>query len=847
MENSDIRLPRWIRPSRYRLHFEVYPLPAKFEGSAEIDLVLDRAVEEIQLHAAELEVTQAAIGEERLGITLRPEVERVALRLPKPQGPGEIRLSLRFQAPLQKGLRGLYRATAGDRAMAFTQFEPADARRAFPCFDEPDFKAIFEISATVPEGLQVISNGPLVADEAAGAGKRRWRFAPTPLISTYLVALGIGDLAHVDADCGGVPVRVWALPEKLALGKPALEMACAFLPLLADYFGLPYPYQKLDLVAVPDFEAGAMENAGALFFRESTLLLDPEKATLEATRHVAIVVAHEMAHQWFGDLVTMEWWDDLWLNEAFATWMEFVIVDQWKPEWNLWTDFERMKAHPLYLDSLRSTRPIQAEVRTPEQANEMFDGITYSKGAAVLRMFEVSLGAERFKQGVRAYLAAHQSANAKAAHLWEALAQATGRPVGELARSWFTQGGYPLLSVALQGQSLRIRQRRFFAKPAETDEGARWRVPLAVKLGSGKSSQLVTGEIDGESGELALPPQGSDPWLLGNAEGSGFYRVAYEPAALTALAAHREALLPVERISLLNDQWALVRAGAPLAAHLPLVDGFAADRGRAVLETVMGQLSYLEDVVLAEGDRQAWQRWAIGLLSPHLRRLGWDPPESESIDDRMLRPSVIEVLGAIGADPAVRAEAHGRVERWLANGSGLHPSVLGAALRLAAAQGDAALYDKLLARMRDAQAPEDRDRLLSAVGAFEAPELVGRALQASLGPDVRAQDMSSLIGQLFGNRRARRATWTFVQQAWTEVATRAPVFGLRRIVSATARLCDAELRREIDAFFSLPEHHVEAGERDLRQALEAIDLGLSVRSREQANLGRWLAGQGRRE
>jgi puromycin-sensitive aminopeptidase len=841
MENSDIRLPRWIRPLRYRLHFDVDPGPAKFEGSAEIDLVLDRATDEIQLHAAGLEVTQAAIGETRLGITPRPAVERVALKLPTPQGPGEVRLSLRFQAPLQKGLRGLYRATAGDRAMAFTQFEPADARRAFPCFDEPDFKAVFEVSATAPEGMQVLSNGPLVAEEAAGAGRKRWRFAPTPLISTYLVALGVGDLAHVDADCAGVPVRVWALPEKLALGKPALEMACAFLPLLADYFGLPYPYQKLDLVAVPDFEAGAMENAGALFFRESTLLLDPEKATLEATRHVAIVVAHEMAHQWFGDLVTMEWWDDLWLNEAFATWMEFVIVDQWKPEWNLWTDFERMKAHPLYLDSLRSTRPIQAEVKTPEQANEMFDGITYSKGAAVLRMFEVSLGSDRFKQGVRAYLAAHQSANAKAAHLWEALAQATGRPVAELARSWFTQGGYPLLSVELQGEKLRLRQRRFFAKPEETDAGARWRVPLAVKLGSGQSSQLVTGELDAETGELKLPAQGPDPWLLGNAEGSGFYRVAYEPAALAALAAHREALLPVERISLLNDQWALVRAGAPVIAHLPLVDGFAADPARVVLETVMGQLAYLEDVVLSDGDRSAWQRWVSGLLSPHLRRLGWDPPASESVDDRMLRPTVIEVLGVVGGDAALRAEAKNRVVRWLTDGSGLHPSVLGAALRLAAAQGDSALYDRLLAKMREAQAPEDRDRLLSALGAFEDPGLVGRALLASIGPDVRSQDMSSLLGQLFGNRKARRATWAFVQEHWNEVSTRAPVFGLRRIVSATARLCDAAVRREIEAFFSLPEHHVEAGERDLRQALEAIDLGLSVRAREHANLGRWLA------
>ncbi len=839
MEN-DIRLPRWVRPTRYGLHFDVDPGASLFAGRADIDLAVDRPIQEIEIHAVELQVAEATLDGRPLEVESRPGVERLRLRLPEAVAPGARKLGIAFQGSLQKGLRGLYRAEAGGRSLAFTQFEPADARRAFPCFDEPDFKAVFELSATVPSGMSAISNGAVVSETPSRSGRRTFRFAPTPPISTYLVALGVGDLACVEADCQGTPVRVFAVPEKVGLGRPALEMACAFLPWLADWFGVPYPYGKLDLVAVPDFEAGAMENAGALFFRESTLLLDPEKATLGATRQVAITVAHEMAHQWFGDLVTMEWWDDLWLNEAFATWMEFKAVDAWRPAWNLWTDFERMKAHPLHLDSLRATRPIQAEVKTPEQANEMFDGITYSKGAAVLRMFEVSLGEERFREGVRAYVHAHREGNAKAADLWADLSKATGRQVDELARSWFTQGGYPLLTLAERDGGLEVAQRRFFAKPEDAQGAApaAWRVPLALKVGRERGSELVTGEMASATSRLALPG-GARRWVLGNAEGSGFYRVAYPASMLAALTENREALSVVERVSLLSDQWALVRAGGPLVAHLPLLDAFAADRARAVLESAMGQLVGLDDVVVAEADRGRLRAWVRQALGPHARRLGWEPPSGESADDLLLRPALLETLGAVGADPELRAEARRRLEGWLGGGP-LHPSVVGAALRLSAAAGDAALYERLLARMRAAAVPEERDRLLSALGSFESPELVDRALGDALGPDVRAQDLAALVGILFVNRQARARTWRFVSARWTDVAAKAPVFGLRRIVSATARLCDPALRREVAQFFASPAHRVEAGKRDLEQALEAMDIALAFRGREQANLGAWL-------
>ncbi len=838
MEPSDARLPRFVRPRRYRLHFDVDPAADRFSGSVEIVLALDREVSEIQLHAVGLTVKAATLDGRAVGVRPRPEAERVALTLPAPAKAGAATLALYFDGLLQKGLRGLYRAEANGRAYAFTQFEPADARRAFPCFDEPEFKAIFEVSATVPEGLTVLSNGSDRGHEPARKGRVNFKFAPTPPISTYLAALAVGEIApnwrRLTED---LLVGVHAVPEKLRLTEAALDMACAFLPILADYFGLPYPYGKLDLVAVPDFEAGAMENAGAIFFRESTLLLDPEKATLEATRQVAITVAHEMAHQWFGNLVTMEWWDDLWLNEAFATWMEFKVVDAWKPEWNLWAGFERMKAAPLHLDSLRSTRPIQAEVATPEQANEMFDGITYTKGAAVLRMFEIALGEDRFRDGVRAYLAAHQGGNARAADLWLALEQASGRPVGALAESWFTQGGYPLLTAAARGDRLHLAQRRFFALPGE-GSGALWRVPLAVKVGRGGETEVIRGELASAQGELLLPP-GRD-FLLANAEASGFYRVEYEAETLAALAGRRDALTPVERVSVLADSWALARAGRPLAPHLRLLSAFAADPERTVLETVMAQTAYLEEFVAADADREPLRRWLRSLFAPHLARLGWEPIDGESPDDRLLRPMIVEFLGDPARDPGVREEARERARLHLESGGGPHPSLVGPCLRLAASEGDGALQRTLLARMRLASVPEDRDRLLSALAAFEAPDLYAISLDAALGPDVRAQDVASLLGQLLGNRAARAAAWRFLVDRWPEVAAKTPAFGLRRIVQATARLCDPALRREVEDFFSAREHHVEAGDRDLRQALEAIDIALALRGREQTHLGEWL-------
>ncbi len=452
---KNFRLPLEVRPTRYRADLRVDLDAGRFEGQLMIDLTLAAPRSAITLHAVELDVKTAVVepGDDAgagavaaSAIRADAESETVTLTSRRRCRPERPTLRLAWSGRFSPGLRGLYRAGG----LAVTQFEAADARRLFPCFDEPSFKAIWQITLDdVAPGLTAISNAEILSDEPGAAGRRRIVFAPTPLLSSYLVALIIGDLVPSEATSArGMPIRTWSVPEKRSLTGFAQRAAAAVLPLLEDYFGLPYPFGKLDQIGVPDFEAGAMENAGAITFREVALLLDVATAPLAVQKRVAEVITHELAHQWFGNLVTMVWWDDLWLNEAFATWMAYKIVDAWRPEWRIWMDFEMGKGSALVLDALQSAHPIRADVRNAEEAGESFDAITYEKGGAVLRMIEGFLREDRFREGIRLYMRRHREGNATADDLWGALGEASGQPIVELANGWIRQIGYPLVALA---------------------------------------------------------------------------------------------------------------------------------------------------------------------------------------------------------------------------------------------------------------------------------------------------------------------------------------------------------------------------------------------------------------
>ncbi|HEX2659413.1 MAG TPA: M1 family metallopeptidase, partial [Polyangia bacterium] len=471
---KNFRLPRNILPRAYRAELSVDLKQDRFQGDLEIDLDLSAASPRLHLHALALTLTSATATVAGRAVTptaIVPDADSETATLefaePLPAGPATLRVS--WTGSFSPGLRGLYRAGR----IAVTQFEAADARRVFPCFDEPAFKATWSlVLRDVPADVQAISNGAIVEDVADASSRRRVRFAPTPVLSSYLIAFALGELSPSEAViANGIPIRTWSVPAKRDLTVFAQEAAAAVLPKLEEYFGLPYPFGKLDQLGIPDFEAGAMENAGCITFREVALLLDPATAPLAMQKRVAEVITHELAHQWFGNLVTMVWWDDLWLNEAFATWMAFKIVAMWRPDWRIWMDFEVGKGSALVLDAMQSAHPIRAEISNAEEAGESFDAITYEKGGAVLRMIEGYLGEDRFREGIRLYMRRHREANATADDLWGALGESSGEPILDLANGWIRRTGYPVVSIALTedaagSATLSLKQQRFFSDPS---------------------------------------------------------------------------------------------------------------------------------------------------------------------------------------------------------------------------------------------------------------------------------------------------------------------------------------------------------------------------------------------
>ncbi|MDQ3147803.1 MAG: M1 family metallopeptidase, partial [Actinomycetota bacterium] len=483
-DESAYRLPRTVLPRRYELRMAPDLDAATFAGEVGVDVDVVEAVDEVVLNAVGLDVDEAWLLDgtgARLDADPRTdaEAERLTLTLTGTAEPGPATLHLRFRGVLNDKLKGFYRSVFTDedgveRVIATTQMEATDARQAFPCWDEPDLKAVFSVTLVVPDGLLGVSNGGIVSETPTGDGRRAVTFADTIPMSTYLVALIVGPLeATAPVDVDGVPLRVVHVPGKGHLTPYALEVGAFCLRWFTEYYGIAYPSDKCDLIALPDFAAGAMENLGAITFREAVLLIDPEAATQLELQRVADVIAHELAHMWFGDLVTMKWWNGIWLNEAFATFMELAAIDAFKPEWSRWLAFTNERAGAFAVDSLASTRPIEYPVRSPADADGMFDVLTYQKGASVLRMLEQYLGTDGFRAGIRRYLDARQFANAETTDLWDALEEATGEPVRQIMDSWIYQGGYPIVSAEPGDGGVALSQRRFaFASGAAADGAA---------------------------------------------------------------------------------------------------------------------------------------------------------------------------------------------------------------------------------------------------------------------------------------------------------------------------------------------------------------------------------------
>jgi puromycin-sensitive aminopeptidase len=844
------------------LHLELDPERSRsYRGSVAVELELERATRVLELHASELRVSRARVvwndAVLRGQIRERPERETIEVRLDQRVGPGQVRLELRFAGSLRGDLRGLYFASSGKRRYAFTQLEATDARRFFPCFDEPALKARFQISVTTAASHTVISNSPAARVEKLPEGRQTVHFERTPRLSTYLLALAVGALVGSRrVRCGSTPIRVWHVPGRGHLTGFALEAARESLSRLERYFDLPYPYAKLDLVAVPDFEAGAMENAGAVFFRETLLLVDRATVTRGELKRVAEVVCHELAHMWYGDLVTMAWWNDLWLNEAFATWMAFHVVDDWQPEWKMWNDFQHYRAAALELDALESTHPIYVDVATPDEATENFDLITYEKGASVVRMIERFLGAARFRAGVRRYIRRHRESNTVAADLWNALEEASGQAVESVVRTWIERPGFPLVSVRRQrvdgSAHIRVSQERFRGAPARTrrererrsESGSHWPLPIVARVGSQRSgkTRLVRSLVRRRSGAIALGPE--PRFVYANADEGSFFRPLHAPEELARLNEHLAELEPVERMGLLGHQWALVRAGrAGLETYLDLVARCAREQDPDVLSSLVGPLGFLDRHV-ASGDSQAeLRRRLIQAFGPELERLhrptGRKPARPETDAVRMRRAALVALLGGIADWEPVLESATRQCRTYLRRRRSLDPNLADSVVGLAARTGDAALFGDLLAARETATTPQERRRFLMGLGEFATPRLVDRALALTLTDRIATQDVALLLARMLTNPAAGERTWAFLKGRWPKLRKRMTPALVTRVVDATPALATPAYRRDVAAFFR--SHPVPTGQRALRQALERFDRNAELRRRAAPELRDWLA------
>ena len=803
------RLPRHVLPRHYDLELHPDLDACTFTGTVGIDAEVVGTCHEVVLNAAELAVTSAALEVDGvrhpLVATLDGEAERLVLS-GVDLAPGAIRLELAFTGTINDRLRGFYRSTLTtdgiERTIATTQFQSTDARRAFPCFDEPDLKATFSIALVVASDLLAISNGAETSRSALGDGTDRVVFADTIPLSTYLVAFVVGPLEATDpVDVDGVPVRVIHPPGKSDQTSFALEVAAHSLRWLADWYDLAVPGGKVDLVALPDFAFGAMENLGCITFREVLLLVDPETADQRELESVAAVLSHELAHLWFGDLVTMRWWNGIWLNEAFATFMEMKAVESFRPDWEVWAGFTTARSAAMDVDALAATRPIEYPVVTPADAESMFDLLTYEKGAAIVRMLEQFLGEEAFRDGVRRYLAAHLHSNTDNGDLWAALQEASGQPVGELMEGWIFRGGHPLVEAVVHGAgaTCTLSQRPFrYLDDALREDGPGgdepWQVPVRLRTTVGEHRAL----LGAEPVDVAL----DGPLLTVNAGATGFHRSlgpdGVDPSALTA----------AERAAAVDDRWAAVLADrADPAAFTSLATAVTGRPGGvddlAVWQAVLRGLGTIDLVAPERHDR--WAAGAADLLAGVVDRLGWTPRADEGDRTRQVRGAVLTAAGTLAGDPVVRAEAR---RRWADPTIDSDPAVAAAVTTIVATHGDTATRAECRRRADRASTAQDEQRHLRALALFPDHCEVDTLLDEVHDGTIRTQDAPFLIRSALAHPTARADVWRSVTDRWDDLTGRLPSNSIARMLEGIRALVD-DVDPDVDAF--LDAHPVPQG------------------------------------
>ena len=830
MITDPYRLPRSVLPRRYDLTLEPDLAGATFGGQVMITVEVIGAVEEIVLNALELDVKSVLVNGTACEFTLDEHTERLTIR--SVQAPGTTTIAVSFLGVLNDKLRGFYRSTYNDdlgneHVIACSQMQSTDCRRAFPCFDEPDFKAVFGITLVVNSEMMAISNGGESSRTEGPNGRDIVKFHDTIPMSTYLVAVVVGRLEATEAkDVLGTPLRVVHVPGKGHLAAFALDAGAVALEWFQRYYDIAYPGTKIDMIAVPDFAAGAMENLGCITFRESLLLIDPDHSTQLDQQLVADVVSHELAHMWFGDLVTMRWWNGIWLNEAFATFMEVMAVEVFRPEWERWTSFSLERTEAFDVDSLTATRTVEFEVHAPADCDGMFDVLTYQKGGALLRMLQQYLGEERFRQGVNHYLRLHSYGNTETGDLWNAIETVTSADGGnegvrQLMDSWIWQPGFPLISAALVGGELVLRQERFNFTPEATDPTL-FITPVAVRV-NGVTHMVL---LEGPQARLQVPDQ-SGPIVV-NAEGHGFFRVAYDDELRVRLdSAALASMNTVERYNLVDDANAAFVGGRLTAATLlTFLQGFSAERELAVWQVIISTLRRLRRLI--DGDAvEPFESVVRSLVAPAIQALGLKPSSGEDDLQAKLRGLLVATAAVVGGDPALQSMC-----RRLLDGdhSGIDPELIAAATSVVAATGDRDDFDRFMAGYRTAATPQEQLRNLYALADFDNAELIAEACEFAFTDEVRTQNAPYLLRRCIANRGHGALAWSIVRKNWDVATATFPNPSIVRMIDPVKSLSTPEAVADVQGFFA--EHPIKQSVVTLAQVLERQRVNAGVRERE---------------
>jgi cytosol alanyl aminopeptidase len=831
-----LRLPAFAHPTHNAVELWLDPTTEDFRGAITIALEVTAPTSVLWLNADEIRVEDAVVSAGGRRIAARAIAEPkhyLELVLEAPLARGAATLTMHYAGKMHRNDGdGIYTVHEGDDWYAFTQFEATDARQAFPCFDEPSDKTPWQVTIHTRKDLVALSNTPVEAEQDDAAGGKTVRFAETRPLPSYLVAFAVGPFEALDAGKtrAGGPIRVIVPRGHAAEVAYPVQATKPLLDRLEDYFGIPYPYPKLDLLAVPVFNAGAMENAGLITFQAVLLQTKPAEQTLGKKRTFATVAAHEMAHQWFGDYVTLAWWDDTWLNESFASWMESKIVDAWQPAWDLSVARVQTKGGAMGADSLDSARQIHQPIATANDIANAFDGITYSKGEAVLTMIERALGDEVFQRGVRAYLAQHAWGNATYQDFVGAMSTAAGRDLHPLFDAFVLQSGVPLVSFDLTCAAgapprLALAQRRYAPTGSKIDPSRRWTVPICVRWGAGGTTGRDCTTLTDETGELALSARSCPSWVLPNEGGLGYYRMLPRGRLLTDLiaAAPRALTLP-ERVGLLGDIRALVSSGdVQNGVALGLVSSLASDRSRHIVEASIGIIEGIDEMVPA-ALRASYERLIRRMYGARARELGWHSKPGEDDNLKQLRPGLLGLVAGNGRDPELIKEATALTHKWFDDHKAIEPELVGVALLVSARYGDQALFDRFHAAARQTKDRPERARLLRAMAGFIDPKIVTQSIGILLTDEFELREAAVLLQTAFFEPRTREAAYQFLRAHFDEVAAKLPDPMRPFLAFTLSAMCDDSRTAEFEQVYRPRIEKFNGGPRVMSQALEAMAL-----------------------